>query len=270
MATAALISAAVSLVAQQSGISMSPVQAQGSNDALGALSGGYYTFQRAVTAKDVQQTSPNDPINETRNFVSTDSMALAWSHLVNLYKPVRLKAVWIGPSGDVYYTNTGSWSSDPATSGYLYWTWWRFWSWIYIRNFPPANPGMWGAWTVQMYFEENYSGIWNLDTTMTFQIAGPTSVHASDAAPLGFALSQNYPNPFNPATTISFTLPLRSFVSLKVLDLLGREVATIVSEELAAGSYTQQWNAGGLPSAIYLYRLQAGSFAETKKLVLLR
>jgi hypothetical protein len=88
--------------------------------------------------------------------------------------------------------------------------------------------------------------------------------------PLQYGLRQNYPNPFNPATTISFSLPSKSFVSLIVYDVLGREVATLVSEELSPGNYSQQWNASDLPSGIYFYRLQAGSFAETKKLVLLR
>jgi hypothetical protein len=85
-----------------------------------------------------------------------------------------------------------------------------------------------------------------------------------------FTLEQNYPNPFNPSTSISFDLPSKSFVSLKVFDLIGKEVATIVSEEMPAGSYTKQWNAANMPSGVYFYRLQAGTFIETKKLVLLR
>ncbi len=85
-----------------------------------------------------------------------------------------------------------------------------------------------------------------------------------------FSLSQNYPNPFNPATSISFGLPSKLFVSLKIFDMLGNEVATIISEELSAGSYTTQWNAANLSSGIYFYRLQAGTFTETKKLVLHR
>ena len=88
--------------------------------------------------------------------------------------------------------------------------------------------------------------------------------------PTHFSLDQNYPNPFNPATTISFSLPSQSFVSLKVFDALGREVAGLISEEFPAGSYLQQWTAAGLPSGVYFYRLQAGLFTETKKLVLLR
>jgi hypothetical protein len=88
--------------------------------------------------------------------------------------------------------------------------------------------------------------------------------------PLTYLLRQNFPNPFNPSTNISFSLPTRSFVSLKVIDLLGREVATIVSEEMSAGNYSRQWNANGFSSGVYFYRLQAGSFIETKKLILLR
>ena len=88
--------------------------------------------------------------------------------------------------------------------------------------------------------------------------------------PTHFSLDQNYPNPFNPATTISFGVPSKSFVSLKVFDALGREVSSLVEEELTAGTYSQKWNAEGVASGVYFYRLQAGSFVETKKLLLLR
>ena len=83
-------------------------------------------------------------------------------------------------------------------------------------------------------------------------------------------LFQNYPNPFNPRTTISFYSPSRLFVSLKVYDLLGREVSTIVDEELPIGYYPRQWDARGLASGIYFYRLTAGSSVQTRKLVVLR
>ncbi len=85
-----------------------------------------------------------------------------------------------------------------------------------------------------------------------------------------YQLSQNYPNPFNPTTNISFSIPSRSFVSLKIFDLLGREVSTIVSNELSAGNYTREWNAKGFPSGIYFYRLQSGKDVMTKKLMLLK
>jgi photosystem II stability/assembly factor-like uncharacterized protein len=88
--------------------------------------------------------------------------------------------------------------------------------------------------------------------------------------PSEYLLSQNYPNPFNPVTTISFHLPSKSFISLKIFDAFGREVSTIVSDEMMPGSHTRQWNASSFSSGLYFYRLQAGSFTETKKLLLIK
>lgn len=85
-----------------------------------------------------------------------------------------------------------------------------------------------------------------------------------------FALFQNYPNPFNPETTISFTLPFSSLVTLKIYDVLGREVSTVFSGQLSSGKQSLHWNASGLSSGIYFYRLEAGGKSQTKKLVLLR
>jgi hypothetical protein len=96
------------------------------------------------------------------------------------------------------------------------------------------------------------------------------SVPFDRAQPTMFQLFQNYPNPFNPSTTISFNLPSRLFVSLKVFDLIGREVAVLVSEEMSAGSYLRLWNANGFAGGSYFYKLRAGSLVETKKLILLR
>jgi len=115
----------------------------------------------------------------------------------------------------------------------------------------------------------------------------PTGVNSIKAID-GYVLGQNYPNPFNPATTISFSVPTQSFVSLKVFDTLGREVSTLLSKQLSAGTYSRQWNTAGLSSGIYFYRLsavpsarrdlvptegrngQAGDLVETKKMILLR
>ena len=90
------------------------------------------------------------------------------------------------------------------------------------------------------------------------------------AGPLTFALEQNYPNPFNPSTIIHYALPEKSNVELIVYDILGNEVATLVNEEKPAGSYEVEFSATGLPSGIYFYRIQAGSFVETKKMVLMK
>jgi hypothetical protein len=92
----------------------------------------------------------------------------------------------------------------------------------------------------------------------------------NESLPGTFSLAQNYPNPFNGQTRISYTVAGRQSTVLKVYDLLGREVATLVDEVKAAGTHDVAWNAYGLPSGIYYYRIQAGSYSETKRLVLLR
>ena len=83
-------------------------------------------------------------------------------------------------------------------------------------------------------------------------------------------LDQNYPNPFNPATKIKYSIPKRSYIILKVYDILGNEITTLLNEEKPAGTYEVTWNVVNLPSGIYFYRLQAGSFVETKKMILLK
>ena len=83
-------------------------------------------------------------------------------------------------------------------------------------------------------------------------------------------LQQNYPNPFNPSTTINYSLPANSRVVLKVYDLLGREVRTLVDEKQNAGYHNVTFQAAGLPSGVYFYRLQAATYSETKKLLLLK
>ena len=85
-----------------------------------------------------------------------------------------------------------------------------------------------------------------------------------------FILHQNHPNPFNPVTTIEFSIPASLFAHLSVYNLLGERVATLVDEELQAGTHIRRWDASGMPSGVYFYRLQAGEFVETRKLILLR
>ncbi|HXG00184.1 MAG TPA: T9SS type A sorting domain-containing protein [Bacteroidota bacterium] len=96
------------------------------------------------------------------------------------------------------------------------------------------------------------------------------AVNEQSDLPITYALHQNYPNPFNPTTTIKYQLPASVFVTLKVFDIVGREVATLVSDFQQPGYYTAEWNAGGIASGVYFYRIQAGSFAATRKLMLLR
>jgi hypothetical protein len=85
-----------------------------------------------------------------------------------------------------------------------------------------------------------------------------------------FKLNQNYPNPFNPTTTISFTIPSTSNVSLKVFNILGKEVATLVNESKSAGNYSINFNASGLSSGVYFYQLTTDNFTSTKKFILMK
>jgi hypothetical protein len=105
------------------------------------------------------------------------------------------------------------------------------------------------------------STTWNFTMTHVTREAG--------GIPTEFSLFQNYPNPFNPETTIRFALPRAGRVTLEIFDLLGRGVDVLVSEDLGPGYFAVQWR-GDVPSGAYLYRLQAGEFVETMKMVLLR
>ncbi len=91
-----------------------------------------------------------------------------------------------------------------------------------------------------------------------------------DIVPTEFSLEQNFPNPFNPVTTFQFSISTSQFTVLKVYDLIGLEVATLVNEQKPTGTYSVRWDASGVASGVYLYKLRAGTFVQTKKLVLLR
>ena len=98
----------------------------------------------------------------------------------------------------------------------------------------------------------------------------PDFVGNDISVPSGFILYQNYPNPFNPSTKIQYAISSRQFVSLRVYDVLGNEIATLVNEEKPAGSYEINFNASGLTSGMYFYSIKVGNFSETKKMLLLK
>ena len=97
-----------------------------------------------------------------------------------------------------------------------------------------------------------------------------TDVEMTPFLPAQLRLEQNYPNPFNPTTVIQYDVPTRTYVTLAVFNILGQRVADLVNEEKAAGHYETRFDASGLASGVYLYRLQAGSFVQTRKMVVLR
>jgi hypothetical protein len=88
--------------------------------------------------------------------------------------------------------------------------------------------------------------------------------------PSEYELQQNYPNPFNPSTTFKYSIAKQSSVLIRIYDLIGNEIETLVNEEKPVGTYELTWNANNLPSGVYFYQLQAGDFVETKKMILMK
>jgi len=131
--------------------------------------------------------------------------------------------------------------------------------WEYTHTFTAAgnNP----------YYCEPHQG---MGMTGTIIVQNPVGVSDDELIAEKFELKQNYPNPFNPSTNIEFRISDRSFVSLKVFNILGDEVASLINEEKAAGIYSVTFNASNLSSGMYLYKIQSGSFVETKKMILMK
>ncbi len=126
-----------------------------------------------------------------------------------------------------------------------------------------------GAFDPSLPMSSQWTAGWtNFDPQNTNYLTGVKETH--DANPRSFTLEQNYPNPFNPTTTIRFSVPQSGFVTLKVYNLLGQEVATLVNEQLAAGTFAADFNAAPLASGTYVYRLSADGFVQARKMVLMK
>jgi len=116
---------------------------------------------------------------------------------------------------------------------------------------------------------------WNFGENFPIKIVGAVSVAEHNTEPFPFQLFQNFPNPFNPITVIHYSLSVNGFISMKIYDVFGNEVAELVSQNLSAGNHEVEWNASNAPSGMYFYRLSVmkdvrSFFSETKKLVLLK
>ena len=126
----------------------------------------------------------------------------------------------------------------------------------------PINYINWDDFTNRLRFLADY------ETGNILIVSDVEENHSN--VPDNFILHQNFPNPFNPSTTISWQSPVSSWQTLKVYDILGNEVATLVNEEKPAGNYEVNFDASGLTSGIYFYQLKVGKFVQTKKMILLR
>ncbi len=123
-----------------------------------------------------------------------------------------------------------------------------------------------GAYNGYLYISSDYSGLYKCPLNDVLTTVEENEVNI----PNDFTLSQNYPNPFNPSTTIAFGIPTSAFVTLKIYDVLGKEVANLCNEELPAGKYSHVWDASEFASGMYVYQIQAGDFVSSKKLMLMK
>jgi photosystem II stability/assembly factor-like uncharacterized protein len=178
--------------------------------------------------------------------ILVDNLGLAFS---SIFFSDANNGMVVDYSGTIHRTTNGgtTWTSQSSgTTGYLY-----------DVSFTDANNG----WVV------GYDGI-ILHTTN----GGVTFIEEEkiDEVPTDFLLSQNYPNPFNSSSVIKYSIPKSSQVTLKIFNTLGEEIEALVNEEKAVGTYELNWNAANLPSGVYFYRLQAGDYVQTRKMILLK
>jgi hypothetical protein len=140
-------------------------------------------------------------------------------------------------------------------------------TWIQLNKGLPSNAFItWNDIDVQGYL---YAAVGQFGLYKTNSIV--TSVEKTISFDnYSFSLKQNYPNPFNPVTSIQYSLSSMQFVTLKIYDVLGNEIATLVNEEKSAGEYEVEFNGNGLTSGIYFYQLKAGESIQTRKMILLK
>ena len=207
----------------------------------------------------------------------------------------QLKATYLG--GSIGRLNAYNWGTDKiligggsATNGFDVSS--QFYTYnitddIYVELNARANPGrtayMGGTYTRLNFNRSEVEAVFVLTGgvapgpavtaqtniyTDTVTITGlvPDNV----TSPHEFYLSQNFPNPFNPETIINFSLPQKNFTQLKVFDAVGKEVDVLIEETLNAGEHKISWNAGGIASGVYFYRLKSGNYSEIKKMLLIR
>jgi hypothetical protein len=185
----------------------------------------------------------------------TYELGSAYSNLLDGFEPVSGTMVDVtakGINGNMY--NVGAHRTLPAGNKIVFLAFDPL-----SLDSPPSN-----------YFWYGFDRVSPLVQAMRWFGADVVDVENEISGPLNFQLNQNYPNPFNPSTVISWQLAVSSKVSLKVYDVLGNEVATLVNEEKSAGNYNVDFKGNNLASGIYFYTLRAGSFVQSRKMILLK
>jgi hypothetical protein len=228
--------------------------------------GGLFTSAGGVSANNVARF--NTQTNTWSTLGTGSSNGVSGTGLVYVYAlAVVGNEVYVGgyftEAGGVsanyvarFNTQTNTWSTlgTGSSNGVNYW--------VYVLAVVGDEVFVGGGFTLAGGIASTFIARWNSGTSRVEQL--------SPTAPKTFLLEQNYPNPFNPSTTIRYQLPVASEVKLEVYDVLGKKIATLVNERQSAGSYQVVWNASGLSSGTYFYRLQAGTFVETKKMIMVK
>jgi len=188
-------------------------------------------------------------------FISTDYGA-SWSERDNGINTTTNQIFSIFTSIDTLYAATYDGVYASTNNGL---------SWTLNNEGQTSFPSFWVWANNSKVITGTSGGIWN--STVSYVTPVEKSL---DNLPSYFSIAQNFPNPFNPSTIIKYDIPKESFVTIIVYDALGREVIELVNKQKSAGSYQETFNAAKLASGIYFYRIQAGSFVETKKMILMR
>ncbi len=214
------------------------------------------------------KTSPSGLLfvrsSDMNTFASTFD-GTTWTDFTNLFNGVYYKFAaidhndnfWFTNGESIYYYDNDSFREFNRSNSFLMNS---------INYFElDKNDNLWtGA----------YSGYSSYDSIYTYYLGDnfltDVKTNSHKIIPENLILNQNYPNPFNPSTTISYSLPSSGFASIKVYDILGKEITTLVNDNKTVGNYTVNFNKGSLASGVYFYRLSAGDFHQTKKMIVLK
>lgn len=206
------------------------------------LTGSYYV--------NYVLTEDNLIYSQTGNSSCAGNPSYVHNHVV--------KSMMNGDTGELL--NSGTWTSGTTVTRQI--------NYVVPASPQVADPNNCHL-NVFVYLQgSSYSANSNVQQAMKTPLTGTTGISNNNATVQDYELSQNYPNPFNPSTNFTFSVPKSGEVSLKFYDMLGNEVATYVDGYLNAGSYSVEFDGSSLSSGVYFYKLQAGDFSATKKMVL--
>jgi hypothetical protein len=241
-----------------------------------------FTVDMNPAMDPVKQAIPFDPAKDTLYWLSEEP---AFARSQEWYRPTdgHMKILKMTPNGANIYSGTLN-VKDPSFNAFEYRYEWQKGSdgtWVTEPAGFDANAYRvrYAGQDVASHFPKNPWTIptdtWTNNNVKTDFDKNPydayiTGIKTENLNPVTYSLSQNYPNPFNPSTTIKFTIQKPGLVILKIFNLLGQEVATLVNEQMKPGSYSYNFNASRLSSGVYFYNINAGSFNLTKKMLLLK